>query len=159
MGKSRVIATAGLIALTELDVRHVHFVTPTKMLSDREKEEFQDYWALCGKKISASYHSNLDFEKHPDDLIFIDEVDTFVLDDPQRTDELLGETNSIGFTATVGDDALHEIEMQVLKDLRFKVTKHYNQDRTKRLTVCYDRTIPFTSEKMLFDWITERIQT
>ena len=38
-GKSRIIAFAALIALLELEVRHVHFVVPNYVLKNREMKE------------------------------------------------------------------------------------------------------------------------
>ena len=51
----------------------------------------------------VTYHTGLDFKKEEGDLVLIDEVDFFALNDPEETNKLLGMTNTVGFSATVSN--------------------------------------------------------
>ena len=65
------------------------------------------------------YHSSLDFEKHPNDLIFVDEADLLFLDDPDQTKSKLAKARTVGFSSSLNETRFFKIEQEVLKDLGF----------------------------------------
>jgi len=84
MGKSRVIATMGLMLLLFRGYKRVHFVYPTESLKAREQEEFADYWAKSGTSDSISYHTNLSFKMTEGEIIINDEADHLMFTDPKE---------------------------------------------------------------------------
>jgi hypothetical protein len=75
MGKSRVVATMGLMLILYRGYKKVHFVYPTNSLKEREEEEFDDYWVKSGKSDYVSYHSDFEFTMAEGEIIINDEAD------------------------------------------------------------------------------------
>jgi len=82
MGKSRVVATMGLMLLLFGGYKRVHFVYPTESLKVREEEEFADYWAKSGTSDSVSYHTNFNFKMAEGEIIISDEADHLMFTHP-----------------------------------------------------------------------------
>ena len=81
MGKSRVIATMAFM-LIEWGYSKVHIVLPTVALMNRDKEEFNDYWAKSNNGQKVEYHTNFGFEIKEGEIIISDEADHLMFKDP-----------------------------------------------------------------------------
>ena len=81
MGKSRVIATMAFM-LIERGYSKVHIVLPTVALMNRDKEEFNDYWAKSNNGQKVEYHTNFEFEIKVGEIIISDEADHLMFKDP-----------------------------------------------------------------------------
>lgn len=76
MGKSRIIATASLIAA--MNGITVNIVFPNSVLLQRDREDFKDYWQLSSSEEKVKYHQDLNFSVEKDELVIIDESDVFI---------------------------------------------------------------------------------
>ena len=81
MGKSRVIATMAFM-LIEWGYSKVHIVLPTVALMNRDKEEFDDYWAKSNNGQKVEYHTNFDFTMEDGAIIISDEADHLMFNNP-----------------------------------------------------------------------------
>ena len=81
-GKSRVAATAALINSLNISecTDKVHMVYPTEYLLQRDQSIFEKYWTFNKLHERVQYHVGLEFEKHADDLIIIDESDALLFE-------------------------------------------------------------------------------
>ena len=62
IGKSRIIATLGLILLSNTECHKVHFVIPIEGLMNHDSLKFKDYWEISGKSDKIEYHCDLEFK-------------------------------------------------------------------------------------------------
>ena len=78
-GKSRIMATIGLLALTYLKkYRKVHFVFCNKLLLEKDQPDFTDVWKMVLSGCKISYHTDLNFRPQADEVVILDEGDFFV---------------------------------------------------------------------------------
>ena len=82
IGKSRIIACIGLMALSSKVVKTVHIVVPNAALKRRDESDFGDYWKFSGLETCVKYHDKLDFKPTKMDLLIVDEADKLVFEDP-----------------------------------------------------------------------------
>jgi hypothetical protein len=100
-GKSRITATAAAIALTLDMFTKVHLVFESKHLMERDQQDFEDYWILLGfDESKVEYHIGLDFSPAANELIIVDEADTFIFNDTEKFATLIAENACLCFTAT-----------------------------------------------------------
>ena len=112
-GKSRIIATAAIYALTERDFQNVHIVYPSKHLMVRDKETYTQQIDLVDCEEKVHYHEDLEFETNKGDLVIIDEVDYFIYSDPKAFYKFQVTRKIIGFTATASTKAIKGLEHSV----------------------------------------------
>ena len=100
VGKSRIIATAALIALEKTDLSAVHIVTPNSHLAMRDEEDYSSYFELDGHSSRVHYHHSPYFHYSPQDLIIVDEADYQLHMHPQQVSTILGHDFLILLSAT-----------------------------------------------------------
>ena len=81
MGKSRVIATMAFMLINH-GYSKVHIVIPIVALMNRDKEEFNDYWAKINNGQKVEYHTNFDFDMEDGAIIISDEADHLMFNNP-----------------------------------------------------------------------------
>lgn len=99
----------------------VHLVFENEHLLNRDKSDFQDFWDLLQYgEDKIQYHVGCGFIPSPDELIIVDEADTFMLDNPESFSTFIQSCCCICFTATPGGCAPQEAENKVISALKFE---------------------------------------
>ena len=61
--------------------KRVHIVIPNDLMI-RDKEEFENYWAITNMQERVQYHEDFKFEKKNGDILICDEADLVLFADP-----------------------------------------------------------------------------
>ena len=96
----------------------VYVVFTSEHLKKRDEEEAADILLFIDKSdVKVQYHVGIDFQPQLGALVLIDEVDTYMLDDPEKFRQFTSANVCIGLTAT---PAMNKMEATVVEFMSFK---------------------------------------
>jgi late competence protein required for DNA uptake (superfamily II DNA/RNA helicase) len=119
-GKSRMQGALVLMAALTKFAPKIHVVFPDEHLLNRDKADFEALWILIGCADKVYYHTSLEFERDPQDLLVIDEADYFIFDQQEQAfTDFIAKSRCVCFTATPSNSKEAGIEQQLLASLNF----------------------------------------
>ena len=62
----------------------VHYVVPNSALLKRDRNDFEDYFALGKHQKWIHYHERIDFTPKQNSVVLIDEADVLIFKDPKK---------------------------------------------------------------------------
>ena len=104
-GKSRVAATIALLLLElHANVKTIHIVHLNDVLQKKDREDYEDLWALLPQSERVKYHTGIHFAPGVNSVVIIDESDEHVFKDPAAFMKFSAKAQVICLTATYADD-------------------------------------------------------
>lgn len=156
-GKSRITATAAAIALTLDMFSKVHLVFENKHLMERDQQDFEDYWILLScDESKIEYHVGLDFQPAANELIIVDEADTFIFNETDRFTALIAESACLCYTATPDNCDPKGVEKKMVSALGFQKYNYILDEQMKKPSLDIDEVVTGKSLTEKAAYINER---
>ena len=158
IGKSRIIACIGLMALSSKVVKTVHIVVPNAALKRRDESDFGDYWKFSGLEMCVKYHDKLDFKPTKTDLLIVDEADKLVFEDPLKLRGVQKVCATICFTATLPSSKQMALEQRIIDQLGMRMLTYVSKGLVQTETSLEVGVLNVTTDVELATFILEKAQ-